>query len=222
LPLQDLPSKSWFIKWLHNNKSLHIIKTKPIALARLDSHTEQDVRDWFQKYRDTLAEYKITNSKLVLNIDESGARVRCPAGQYVVVPVEVKELYTASPENRKSVTIIETIIIDRKPLLPFVITPGKKIIDNWIADKLIGIKEVVYSPTGYTNNEIALQYLDHLIKYSHAGSKKPWRILLLDGHKSHCTDLFQLKAAKNNIKLFYFLSHLTYILQLLDVSIFCL
>jgi len=47
------------------------------------------------------------------------------------VPIEVKELYTASPENRKSVTIIETIYADsREPLPPFIITPRKKIIDN--------------------------------------------------------------------------------------------
>ena len=64
-------------------------------------------------------------------MDESGARVRCPGGEHVIVPTEVKELYTASPENRKSVTIIETILVDRRdPLPPFVIAPRKKIIDN--------------------------------------------------------------------------------------------
>jgi hypothetical protein len=47
------------------------------------------------------------------------------------MPIEVKELYTASSENRKSVTIIETIHIDgREPLLLFVIAPRKKIMDN--------------------------------------------------------------------------------------------
>jgi len=47
------------------------------------------------------------------------------------MPIEVKELYTASPENRKLVTIIETIHVDsHEPLPPFVITPRKKIIDN--------------------------------------------------------------------------------------------
>jgi len=64
-------------------------------------------------------------------MDESGARISCPTSEHVIVPIEVKELYTASPENRKLVTIIETIYIDsREPLLPFVITPRKKIIDN--------------------------------------------------------------------------------------------
>jgi hypothetical protein len=64
-------------------------------------------------------------------MDKSGARISYPTSEHVIVPIEVKELYTASPKNRKSVTIIETIHIDsREPLLPFVITPRKKIMDN--------------------------------------------------------------------------------------------
>jgi len=64
-------------------------------------------------------------------MDELGARIGYPTSEHVIMPIEVKELYTASPENRKLVTIIETIYIDsREPLPPFVITPRKKIIDN--------------------------------------------------------------------------------------------
>ena len=109
MPLQQAPSSSWFINWLRNNSSLYTIKTKPIAHARLNSHTEDDVKAWFQDYHDTLHEYKISKAKNVLNIDESGARVGCPTGEQVIVLSDVKELYTSSPENRKSVTIIETI-----------------------------------------------------------------------------------------------------------------
>jgi len=58
-------------------------------------------------------------------MDESRARIRCPGGEDVMVPVNVKELYMASPENRKSIIVIKTIIIDgREPLSPFIITPG--------------------------------------------------------------------------------------------------
>jgi hypothetical protein len=102
-----------------------MIKTKPIAYARLESHTEQDVRNWFKEYQDTLAKYKIIKGKNVLNMDELGVRIGCPEGEHVIVLVEVKELYTASPKNRKSVTVIETAIADgREPLPPFVIAPS--------------------------------------------------------------------------------------------------
>ena len=90
-------------------------------------------------------------------MDESGARVRCPGGEHVIVPTDVKELHTSSPENRKSVTIIKTIITDgREPLPPFVITPGQKIMDNQVAAELVRTKQVACSPTGYTNNQITM------------------------------------------------------------------
>lgn len=197
------------------------IKTKPIAHARLESHTEEDVKAWFLKYCDTLAEYKITTGKNVINMDESGARIGCPSGVNVVVPVGVKELYTSSPENRRSVTIIETIIADgRAPPPPFIITPGHKIMENWLVDELIGDETIACSPTGYTNNSLALNYLDHLIKHTNAGPNKSWKLLLLDGHESHMTDAFQLKALESNIKPFYYPSHLTHALQPLDVGVF--
>ncbi len=90
-------------------------------------------------------------------MDESSARVGCPGGEDVVVPIDVKELYTASPENRNSVTVIETIIADgREPLPPFIIALGKKIIDSWVSEKLIRTEHIVCTPTGYTNNEIVI------------------------------------------------------------------
>jgi len=168
-----------------------------------------------------LVEYSVTKGKNILNMDESGVRVGCPLGEDVIVPIDIKELYTASPENRKSVTIIETIMASGKEPLPlFIITPGKHIIENWLSTKLIGKESIDCSPIGYTNNRIVMQYLNHLIKYARAGPNKPWKVLLLDSHESHQFDDFQIKANNNHIKLWYFPSHLTHALQPLDVGIF--
>lgn len=156
------------------------------------------------------------------NMDEAGARVGCPTGEYIIVPKGVRDHYTASPENRKSVTIIETVFASgRKPLPPFVICPGKKVMDNWVKQKqLVGDEYITCTPTGYTNNEKALEYLDHFIKHTGASVSSPWYMLLLDGHESHRTLEFRKKAAEHNIKLFWFPSHLTHALQPLDVGIF--
>jgi hypothetical protein len=118
---------------------------------------EQDVKDWFQKYHDILREYKIIKGKNILNIDELGARVGCPGGEHVIIPSKVKELYIASPKNRKLVMVIKIIIVDRRePLPPFIIALGKKIIDNWISKKLIRKERIAATPIGYINNQIAL------------------------------------------------------------------
>src|SRR5207237_4034524 len=107
-------------------------------------------------------------------------------GEIVIVPIEVKELYTSSPENRKSMTIIEAICADGSPPPPpIIICPGEKIMENWIHENLTGAEILAVSPTGYTNESIALTWLDHFIKHIGAGPNKHWRMLLLDGHITH-------------------------------------
>jgi len=47
-----------------------------------------------------------------------------PAGEEVVVPLGVKEIYTGIPENHISVTIMESISADRKAIPPVIIVKG--------------------------------------------------------------------------------------------------
>jgi len=80
-----------------------------------------------------LKKYKIRKAKNIVNFDESGARVGCARRESMVVPIEVSEMYKASPENRKSVTICKAICADGSPPPPpFIIVPGIKIMETWI------------------------------------------------------------------------------------------
>ncbi|RPA89979.1 hypothetical protein L873DRAFT_1795776 [Choiromyces venosus 120613-1] len=154
-------------------------------------------------------------------MDESGVRIGFPTGEIVIVPIQVKELYTASPENCKSLTIIETICADgREPPPPVIICPGEKIMENQIQDNLTGAEVITVLPTGYTNECIALAWLDHFIKHAGTGLDQYWRILLLDSHITHCQNDFVIKCHENHIIPFQFPSHLTHVLQTLDVGIF--
>jgi len=216
------PSRRWFQEWIKNNPHLHSIKTKPIAHVRIRTHTEEDLKSFFLDYQNNLAKYGIQRAKYIFNMDESGVRIGCPTGEIVVVPTHVKELYTASPENRKSLTIIETICADGSPPPPpVVICPGEKILENWIQDNLTGAEVIAVSQTGYANEGIALASLNDFIKYAGAGPDEHWRILLLDGHLTHCKDDFVIKCHENHIVPFQFPSHLTHVLQPLDVGVFC-
>jgi hypothetical protein len=72
-------------------------------------------------------------------MDELGVRVGCLNREEVIVLNQVKELYTASPKNRKSMTIIKAICTNRlPPLLLMIICPGQRIIESWIYNNLKG------------------------------------------------------------------------------------
>ena len=117
-------SLRWFQLWLKKHPELYSIKTKPIAQVCVRTHSKEDLRNFFLDYQNTLSKYSIQQAKYVFNMDESGVRIGCSTGEIVVVPTEVKELYTASPENRKSLTIIKTICADGStPPPPIVICP---------------------------------------------------------------------------------------------------
>lgn len=90
-----------------------------------------------------------------------------------------------------AISIIETNFADEKePPPPFVITPGSKLMDKWVSEKLSSEEVLDTSYMGYINNRIAFTYQDYLFLQSCAGPNKRWKIFLLDSHGSHCTDEF--------------------------------
>ena len=171
---QPPPSWRWFNGWMKSNSTLHSIKTKPIAQDRVNTYSKKDLEEWFGKYHTILDKYNIRKSRNIWNIDKSGARVGYPNREEVIVPIEVKELYTAGPENRKSVTIIEAICTDRsKPPPPMIICPGQRIIESWIHNNLLGNEVISQSATRYTNEALAIAWLQHFIIFTNTGQDKP-------------------------------------------------
>ena len=154
-------------------------------------------------------------------MDESGVMIGVVKAEEVVLPIEQKEIHLASPQNRKSITIIEAIAADGiQSIPPAIICPGHRFIESWFHENLQGNELLMLSPTGYTNESLAKDWLQHFIKHTNAGPNQPWKLLLLDGQKSHENAEFVLLCLANNIELLEYPSHMTHILQPLDVGVF--
>ena len=222
-PPRPPPSKSWFSSWFNKQETdqrLCTIHTKPMERARLETHSEDDNKDWFARVRADMKARRIKNKRRIINMDESSARVGCPNSEEVVVPWEVEELYTASPENRKSVTIIETIRADGTHFPAYIIPPGIECMENWIQPDLNDDDMIFPTPTGYTSNIVIMDYLKFLVKHADAGPDKPWTALFCDGHSTHEYEEFAIEAAKHNIIIYIFPSHETHAMQPLDANCF--
>jgi hypothetical protein len=152
---KTVPTWRWFQLWLKSTTELHMIKTKPIASYRVDIHTQDELQEWFKtKYRLVLEFTGITKAKYIHNMDEKGARIACPSGEEVVVPIRIKEMYVRILENRISLTVIKSICANRKAILPVVIVPRIMIIKSWFYKNMTSYKVITVSPTGYTNEGI--------------------------------------------------------------------
>jgi hypothetical protein len=134
---QENPCETWFTKWLKETPELYIIKTKPIPRHRTDMHTPLDLRKWFDdEYAVALKETGIADlprheaARYIHNMDEKGCRLACPPGEEIVVPLEIAEMYIGIPENRLSLTVIESICADGIAIPPVVIIPGGSIMEH--------------------------------------------------------------------------------------------
>ncbi len=76
------------------------------------------------------------------------------------------------------------------------------------------------SQTGYSNDELALQYLEHFEIHSQKSQIGVWRLLILDGYGSHLNYKFYKYAQKHYIELFRLPPHSTHLTQPLDVGCF--
>ena len=89
-------------------------------------------------------------------MDEKGAQIACPLGQEVVVPIGIKEMYVGIPENRISLTVIESICANGTAIPPVVIILGVMIIGSWFHENMTRHKVITVSPSGYTNEGICM------------------------------------------------------------------
>jgi hypothetical protein len=128
-------------------------------------------------------------------------------------------LHTASPENLTSITVIEAVSAVGKATPPVLIIPGKVHMDSWYHESLRGTELILLSESGYSNDQLAIEWLEHFITHTGSTLDSEHKLLLLDSHPSHLTSAFNIRAHECNILIYAFPSHLTHILQPLDVGI---
>ena len=76
--------------------------------------------------------------------------------------------------------MVETIIANGTTIPPLMIIQGKQHMESWYSSKLEKGVQVVLLDSRYTNKEISLIYLDHIILHTNARLDKPPNVLLMD------------------------------------------
>jgi DDE superfamily endonuclease len=101
-----------------------------------------------------------------------------------------------------------------------VILKSATIVDRWVADSLPGNYILANSESGYTNDDLNLQWLHHFERITRNSTRGGWRLLILDGFISHFKPSFVLYAGEHNIILYGLPPHTSHLLQPLDVVCF--
>ena len=121
------------------------------------------------------------------NMDESGFMIGCLRGGWIWTYKEIDKPIIDDLDERTLVTAIEAISASGYVIPPFVIVPRVNLPSKFFYNNLDVDTLLRASPNGYTDDQIALEWLKHFNTHSIPLDKNQKRLLLLDGHDSHTT-----------------------------------
>ena len=155
----------------------------------------------------------------VWNMDETGFRVGYGKAHWVVTLDHDKPLLLTDPDNRKYLTSVETINGGRLSIPLMLIISGNVILEKWAKENDLHSNIAwATSPTGYSNDVLAMRWLVHFERYGHKTQVGTWRLLIMDGYVSHLTYEFYDYSQKHYIELFRLSPHSAHLTKPLDVS----
>jgi hypothetical protein len=156
------------------------------------------------------------------NFDETGFIMGVITSQLVITGSERHgKRKGIQPGNREWTTVINSINALGWAIPPFIIFTGKQHINTWyddptqMEDWLIGV-----SNNGWTTNEHGVAWLKHFDAYTKLRTVGIYRLLIIDGHESHISIEFQDYCKEHKIITLQMPSHLSHLLQPLDVGCF--
>ena len=115
-------------------------------------------------------------------MDENGFRAGYGGAHWIITLDPDKPLLLTDPDNREYITSVESISGGGKTIPPMWILCGILILEKWAEENDLDEDNLLAtSPTGYSNDELALQWLEHFEIHSRKSQVRIWRLLILDG-----------------------------------------
>ncbi|OAQ57582.1 DDE superfamily endonuclease [Pochonia chlamydosporia 170] len=192
---------------------------KKLHSDRQASEDVNRVSIYFERLNAIIQEHGIQPED-IWNMDET--RFRIGVGKdHLIVTKRKRAHYFGLPENRESATAIEAISAGGQYIPAFLILSGQCHMSAWY--QIPGLdQDMVLRPTpsGYSNDEICLEWLQHFQKHSAKKTRGAKRLLIIDGHGSHHTKQFIQFCDNHDIIPFGMPPNMTHILQPLDVVVF--
>ena len=139
--------------------------------------------EYFETYKSIVDEFGILPADQ-WNFDETGYRMGINREDWVITIDVLRRIYSKCPDNRESLTGIECINGVGGNIPPMLILTGIQLAP-WFNNDMDDNIAVTTTETGYTNDWISLQWVKHFEKYSAKTQQGAWRLLLIDGHRSH-------------------------------------
>ena len=178
-------SKSWAQRFLNRHPEYFVKKQKPLTADRMNTHDPDNLLRHFERFRDVRAKYGIHIID-TYNFDETGFWIGVGRAQQIITRDTYQRAYIPDPDNRKSLTAIETIGGNGHVLPSMLILSGTQHLEKWFFDGGLEDKTLVaITETSYANDDILLQWFKHFDLFSSKRLVGVWRILVSGGYGSY-------------------------------------
>ena len=215
-PLGD----NWWTRFHKRHRSkLFMRRRRPLAAARKDAFDVEDLQDFYRKLKKAIDSHGIQQADM-WNMDETGFRIGVGKSKMVISFDKKKRNYMADPDNRDYCTAVETISAIGVVIPPLIILKATHILLKWSQNNLDERCQLGATESGYSNDDLALDWLQHFIDSTRKARVGRYILLIVDGFGSHMTLQFFRLATASNIILFKLPAHSTHITQPLDVGCF--
>ena len=210
----------WTRRFLDRHPEYFKRKQKPLAVERKNAHNLVDMEEYFETFRKLVEWFGLVPEDM-WNMDETGFRIGCGRAQWVITNDATKALVMTDPDNREYITSAESINGVGRAIPSFLILQGKHTLHKWtLYNNLSNETSLSTSDSGYSNDNLAMDWLRHFEKHSAKEQVGLYRLLILDGYGSHLTYEFWSYAKEHKIILFHLPPHSTHLTQLLDMTCF--
>jgi hypothetical protein len=220
-------SLRWVSRFLHRHQDQLVLRsTTGIDRSRHKADSEVKYDMYFKFWHSKMAEYGIKPDQ-ICNMDEKGLLMGSTSRTHRVFSRAMwdrGELQAALQDgSREWITILATICADGTALAPSLVysSDASAVSLSWVRD--INHQDVFVTGTksGWSNNELGVAWLrDVFDRQTRSKAMHQWRLLVTDGHASHCSIEFIEYCHQHRILLAIFPPHATHTLQPLDVVMF--
>jgi len=213
--------KHWLSKFLDRHPALSAKFGTQLDRQRAYASNLASLRDYFRKLQKLIRKHNLKPED-IFKLDEKGFIIGMSAKAKVICRVGRRPPRVTQDGTREMLTVIECCCAALYMLPSFVIFKGVAQYMGWHSETSDPDALFACSPNGWTDDELALEWLYHFDRCTkeRKGGNGRTRLLILDGHRPHITLEFCQYAVDNNIELLCFPPHSTHLLQPLDVGLF--
>ena len=211
----------WVQRFISRQPQLKTQMSRSYDNQRALCEDPEKIEKWFCLVRNTIAKYGVRDED-IYNFDETGFLMGIIGKTLVVTSSDrTANAKLIQPGNREWVTVIQGVNSQGWTIPPYVIFKGQWHLNSWYNEIEFPYGwRLSVSENGWTNNKRTYDWLVYFEEFTRLKTCGGYRLLILDGHKSHHSDNFEEYCRTNNILTLCLPPHSSHITQPLDVSCF--